>query len=133
MTTAYSDIRASADLAAAEATLKANIGPLRDYRTEPTPTQIAAVVAVAGVIVTATKQQAGWARLRLKALRSVTAPNRSLGLRRRLQLERPEAPVAPWGFVEGGQKRASRAATSRSKTRQESARSPVGGLVWRLE
>jgi hypothetical protein len=71
MTTAYSDIRASADLAAAEATLKANIGPLRDYRTEPTPTQIAAVVAVAGVIMIATKQQAGWARVRLKALREL--------------------------------------------------------------
>jgi hypothetical protein len=71
MTTAYSDIRASADLAAAEATLKANIGPLSHYRAEPTPTQIAAVVAVTAVIVTATKQQAGWARLRLKALREL--------------------------------------------------------------
>src|SRR6266446_545299 len=80
MTTPYSDIPAPADLAAAEATLKANLGQLRHWTAEqrssanspgaslPTATQIAAVVAVAGVIVTATKQQAGWARLRLKAL-----------------------------------------------------------------
>jgi hypothetical protein len=71
MTIAYADIRASAALAAAEASLKANIGPLRHYKTEPTPAQIAAVAAVAGVIMTATKQQAGWARLRLKALREL--------------------------------------------------------------
>ena len=61
----------SADLSAAEATLKANIGLLRHCRAEPTTTQIAAVVAVAGVIVIATKQQAGWARLRLIALREL--------------------------------------------------------------
>src|SRR5216684_1016914 len=33
--------------------------------------------------------------------RSVTAPNRSLGLTRRLQLERPEAPVGPLGLRRG--------------------------------
>jgi DNA N-6-adenine-methyltransferase (Dam) len=83
MTTASSDTKAPANLAAAEAVLKANIGPLRHWTAEqpssansagaslPTATQIAAVVAVASVIVTATKQQAGWARLRLKALREL--------------------------------------------------------------
>jgi hypothetical protein len=71
MTTAYSDIPAPADLAAAEATLQANLGPLRHCRAEPTATQIAAVVVVEGIIVTAMKQQAGWARLRLKALREL--------------------------------------------------------------
>jgi hypothetical protein len=71
MTTTYSDVPASADLSAAEATLKANLGQLRRWTQEPTAAQIAAVVAVAGVIVTATKQQAGWARLRLIALREL--------------------------------------------------------------
>ena len=69
MTTVYSNIPAHTDLAAAEATLKANIGLLRHCRVEPSATQIAAVAAVENVIVTATKQQVGWARLRLIALR----------------------------------------------------------------
>jgi hypothetical protein len=83
MTTAYSDTPVPTDLAAAEGVLKANIGPLRywtpDQRSSansagaslPTATQIAAVVAVASVIAIATKQQARWARLRLKALREL--------------------------------------------------------------
>jgi hypothetical protein len=71
MTIAYSDIPAPADLAAAEATLKVNLGPLRHCRAEPTATQIAAVVVVEGIIVTAMKQQAGWARLRVIALREL--------------------------------------------------------------
>jgi hypothetical protein len=83
MTTANSDIPAPADLAAAEAVLKANIGPLRHWAAQqrsstnsagaslPTATQIAAVAAVEWVILTATKQQAGWARLRLIALREL--------------------------------------------------------------
>jgi hypothetical protein len=83
MTTASSDTKAPANLSAAEAVLKANIGPLRHWTGEqrssansagasrPTAIQIAAVVAVASVIATATRQQAGWARLRLKALREL--------------------------------------------------------------
>jgi hypothetical protein len=83
MTTAYSDTPVPPDLTAAEAVLKANIGPLRHWTGEqrssansagasrPTAIQIAAVVAVASVIATATRQQAGWARLRLKALREL--------------------------------------------------------------
>jgi len=71
MTIAYSDIPAPANLAAAEATLKANIGLLRDCRAESSATQIAAVAAVENVIVTATKQQVGWAKLRLIALRAL--------------------------------------------------------------
>jgi hypothetical protein len=60
---------ADTDLARAERTFRANFGALRGPSTaEPTATQIAAVVAVEGVIVTATKQQAGWARLSLIAL-----------------------------------------------------------------
>jgi DNA N-6-adenine-methyltransferase (Dam) len=71
MTTVYSNISASADLAAAEDTLKANIGLLRHCRAEPSTTQIAAVAAVEHIIVTATKQQVGWAKLRLIALRAL--------------------------------------------------------------
>src|SRR5580693_5671550 len=71
MTTVYSNIPASADLAAAEATLKANIGLLRHCRAEPSTTQIAAVATVEHIIVTATKQQVGWAKLRLIALRAL--------------------------------------------------------------
>jgi hypothetical protein len=71
MTTSYPDFPAPADLAAAEATLKANIGLLRHCRAEPSASQIAAVAAVENVIVTATKQQVGWAKLRLIGLRAL--------------------------------------------------------------
>ena len=71
MTNAYSNIPAPADLATAKAALKANLGQLRHWTAEPSATQIAAVAAVENVILTATTQQAGWARLRLKALREL--------------------------------------------------------------
>src|SRR6266404_9554460 len=69
MTSVRSNLPAYADLAAAEATLKTNIGLLRHCGAEPSAIQIAAVAAVENVIVTATKQQVGWAKLRLIALR----------------------------------------------------------------
>lgn len=71
MSVAYSNIPAPGDLTTAEAALKANLGQLRRWTAEPNATQIAAVAAVEGVILTATKQQAGWARLRLRALREL--------------------------------------------------------------
>jgi hypothetical protein len=71
MSVAYSDIPAPGDLTTAEAVLKANLGQLRHWTAEPNATQITAVAAVEGVILTATKQQAGWARLRLRALREL--------------------------------------------------------------
>jgi hypothetical protein len=71
MTTIHSNILAPTELAAAEGVLRANLDQLRHWSGEPTATQVAAVTAVEGVILTATKQQAGWARLRLKALREL--------------------------------------------------------------
>ena len=47
------------DLAAAEATLKANIGLLRHCGAEPTATQIAAVAAIENVIITSTTGRVG--------------------------------------------------------------------------
>jgi len=55
-----------AELATAESVLRANIGKLRH-----TATQVSAVRAVEWVILTATKQQAGWGRLKLIALREL--------------------------------------------------------------
>ena len=59
------------NLVRAERLLEANLPQLRSATAKPTATQIAAVMAVASVIVTATKQQDGWARLRLEALREL--------------------------------------------------------------
>jgi hypothetical protein len=55
-----------AELATAESVLQANIGKLHH-----TATQVSAVLAVERVILTATKQQAGWGRLKLIALREL--------------------------------------------------------------
>jgi DNA N-6-adenine-methyltransferase (Dam) len=52
-----------AELATAESVLQANIGKLHH-----TATQVSAVLAVEWVILNATKQQAGWGRLKLIAL-----------------------------------------------------------------
>jgi hypothetical protein len=62
---------ATTDLAAAEGVLKANLGQLRCSTARPDPTQIAAVRSIEGIILTASKQQAGWGRLRLEALREL--------------------------------------------------------------
>jgi hypothetical protein len=62
---------ATTDLAAAEGVLKANLGQLRCSTARPAPTQVAAVRAIEGLILNATKQQAGWGRLRLEALREL--------------------------------------------------------------
>ena len=60
------------ELATAEAILKANLSPLRLVVSgEPTARQIAAASAVENFILTAGKQQVGWAKLRLIALREL--------------------------------------------------------------
>ena len=60
------------ELATAEATLKANLSPLRLVVSgEPTARQIAAASAVENFIVTSSEQQVGWAKLRLVALREL--------------------------------------------------------------
>jgi hypothetical protein len=59
------------NLVGAERLLEADLPQLRSATAKPTATQIAAVMAVASVIVTAMKQQAGWARLRLEAFREL--------------------------------------------------------------
>jgi hypothetical protein len=60
------------ELATAEATLKANLSPLRLVVSgEPTARQIAAASAVENFILTAGEQQVGWAKLRLIALREL--------------------------------------------------------------
>jgi hypothetical protein len=65
-----SDTHATTDLGATEGVLKANLGQLRCSPARPAPTQIAAVRAIEGLILTASKQQAGWGRLRLRARRA---------------------------------------------------------------
>ena len=60
------------ELATAEAILKANLSPLRLVVSgEPTARQISAVSAVESFILTAGEHQAGWAKLRLIALREL--------------------------------------------------------------
>jgi hypothetical protein len=62
----------NSELATGEAILKANLSPLRLVVSgEPTARQIAAASAVENFILTAGKQQVGWARLRLIALREL--------------------------------------------------------------
>jgi hypothetical protein len=59
------------DLAAAEATLRTNLGQLRQRSTPNSAAQVAAVAAVEWVIMTATQQHAGWGKLKLIALREL--------------------------------------------------------------
>jgi DNA N-6-adenine-methyltransferase (Dam) len=61
------------DLATAEATLKANLGHLRQWMPTESSTanQIAAATAVENVIIIAAKQQKGWSKMRLIGLREL--------------------------------------------------------------
>jgi phage N-6-adenine-methyltransferase len=70
LTTASATRRLGDEIAEARGTFNAHRGQLANRHTAK-PQQIAAVRAVEGIIVTATRQQAGWAKLRLEALREL--------------------------------------------------------------
>jgi hypothetical protein len=69
MTDWFSHVPAMPDFAAIQRELQAHLDQLRHWSGQATPAQIAALAAIGDFILQAGRQQGGWGRLRLIAMR----------------------------------------------------------------